>query len=405
MWMPRLENDKIFGCILRSVIGVISRRTSEAYAGLIVNGALKELENQYDFLQYIQIQGSKYNEVFDVVKVQSEINNVELKQIGKAGKDFLVKITQSMGKNAGFFFLKEIKDDIPYDYELTIKELGIDLDLLQLEFITRIKRSFTEVLNNSDVLKYTITTIFETLDKEFGVQKAYSILSELVGRLSTEYQVLSHVKINDIRAIQGVDILNVSLDVNQSEPSVVGAAIQRMIQELHNYYGEHKDGRSFIEKLKNNINPDYGFRLEEIGVNLDVVQLKRGLVIKHVLKAAINVLSESSTQSYAMLIVSNILKKFEERYDFLKYIRIDSVKFSEGGDEFNISPEVESIRPSELGRSIQKVMEEIIMSLGDEAGQYFIDKFKRRLGKAYVLRIEEMGVNLHMMELKQNLIW
>jgi len=403
--MPQLENDKILGCILRSVIGVISRRTSEAYASLIVNGALKELEDEYSFLRYIQIQGSKYNEVFDVVKVQPEINNVGAKEIGKAGRDFLEKITKSMGKSAGFFFLKEIKDDIPYDYEMVIKDLGIDLDLLQLEFITRIKKSFTDVLNNSDVLKYTITTIFDTLDKEFGLQKAYSIVSELVGRLSTEYQVLSYVKINDVRAMQGIDLLNVSLDVNQSDPTIVGAAIQRMIQELHNYYGEQKDGRSFIEKLRNNINPDYSFRLEEIGVNLDVIQLKRGLVIKHVFKAVICVLSESSTQSYAMLVVGNMLKKFEERYDFLKYIKIDSVRFSEVGDEFIISPAIESVRPSELGRSIQKVMEEIIMSLGDEAGLYFIDKFKRRLGKAYVLRIEEMGVNLHMMELKKNLIW
>jgi hypothetical protein len=63
------------------------------------------------------------------------------------------------------------------------------------------------------------------------------------------------------------------------------------------------------------------------------------------------------------------------------------------------------VRESELGRGLQKIMESLIKSLGDEAGHNFVEKFKKRLGKAYILRIEEIGVNLHMMELRQNLFW
>jgi len=50
-------------------------------------------------------------------------------------------------------------------------------------------------------------------------------------------------------------------------------------------------------------------------------------------------------------------------------------------------------------------VEDLTISLGEEAGENFIEIFKKRLGKAYVLRIEEMGVNLHMIELKRNLTW
>jgi hypothetical protein len=404
MWMPQLDNDKIMGCILRSIISVISRRTSEAYATTMVKKTLKELTKKHSFLCYVEIQDTQYTEFFDVVNIQPEINHIEAGEIGKAGKEFIEKITWSMGKNAGYYFLREVKEDLPYDYEQTLKELDIDLDLLQLEFITSIKRLFKFRINNYEILKYILTIVFEAMDREFGRDTSYSTISELVERLNTEYPLLKYIKINDIRYIQGVDFITIAPDVNKVEPTEVGAAIQRIIQEINNYYGEQKDGFLIIEKLKNYIKADYIFKLEELGVNLDVIQLRKELVIKHVLKAVINVLSQSGTQSYAMLMMNIILRKFEKNFKFLKLIQIDSTRYSEGGDEISISSDIESVGASEIGRGIQKIIEDIVSSLGDKAGLHFIDKFKKRLGKAYVLRIEEMGVNLHMIELSQNLI-
>lgn len=403
--MPQLENDKILGCILKSIIGVISRRTSETYATFMIGNILKELSEKHSFLRYVEIQKNQYAEIFDVVNVQPEINHIDTVEIGKVSKEFIEKISYILGKNAGYYFLREIKEDLPYDFEEILKDLGLDLDVLQLEFTTRIKQSFVKQMQNSDILRYTITVVFEVMDREFGRDISYSIMCELIERLNTDYPVLRYVKINDIRSIQGIDLLTITPEADQEESSRVGGAIQRIIQEINNYYGEQRGGFSIIEKLKNHINADYNFKFAEIGVNLDVIQLRKELVVKHVIKAVINILSQSSTQSYAMLLMNNILRKFEEKFDYLNLIKIDSSRFSEGGDEIDISTEIELIRPSEIGRGIQNIMEDIIKSLGEEAGHHFIDKFKKRLGKAYVLRIEEMGVNLHMIELKQSLIW
>ena len=120
--------------------------------------------------------------------------------------------------------------------------------------------------------------------------------------------------------------------------------------------------------------------------------------------ALVNVLSEYSTQSYAVLMVNNALRKFDEKFQFVKHINIDSLKFSEGLDGINVPAEINSVRTSELGRALQKTIEQISTSLGEDAGKHFIEKFKKHLGKAYVLRIEEIGVNLHMIELKSTLL-
>lgn len=403
--MPQLENDKVLDCILRSIIGVISRRTSETYAAMTVISALKTLKEKHRFLQYIDIQGTQYTEFFKVVNIQPEINTIEAANIGKAGKEFIQKITQTMGKNAGYYFLKEVKEELPHDYEIYLKELGIDLDFLQLEFITQIKQKSAQEINHYDMIKYIFTFLFELLDREFGKEVSYKFISELTDRLNTKFPVLKSVKINDIRSIQGVDLFTISQEVNNLEQDKVGSAIQRFIQEINNFYGEKKVGSSIIDKLKNNLDSNFLNKLNEIGVNLDVIELRIELVVKHVLKAMLNILKQSSDQQYAILIINNILKKFESKYEFLKYVNIDSINQSEEGDEIVILPDIESTRPSEIGRGLQKVIENLLSSLGDAAGQHFVDRFKKELGKAYVLRIEEMGVNLHMIELKKDLIW
>ena len=57
------------------------------------------------------------------------------------------------------------------------------------------------------------------------------------------------------------------------------------------------------------------------------------------------------------------------------------------------------------GRGIQKLIEKISSSLGEDAGQNFVERLKFRLGKAYVLKMEELGVNLHLVKLREDLVF
>ena len=402
--MHQLNNKELVGRLLRSTIGVISRRTSEAYANVIVGNAIRGLCEKYNFLHCVDVKGTQYEEIFDVVEINDDINNVETKLIGKASKEFIQSITELMGKNAGYYFIREIKEDLPSEFEQQIRDLGVDFDFLQMDFITKVKERFQFEVENSDMLKYMISLLFEVLDKESGRDYAYNTLSELVQRLSIEHNVLKYVKINDIRSIQGVDIVTINSDVNAVDSTTVGTAIQKVIQEVNTSLNQ-KGGFSFIENLKNYISADYNFKLSQMGVDLHVIKLSQVLVVKRVLKTLVNVLTDSSTQSYAVFLVNNVIKNYEERFQFFKQINIDSLKFSGGVDGINVPPEIESVRASELGRGIQKIIEDISIALGEDAGKNFVDRLKKRLGKAYVLRIEEIGVNLHMIDLRRNMMF
>ncbi|HDQ16040.1 MAG TPA: hypothetical protein ENN45_03175 [Bacteroidetes bacterium] len=402
--MPQFENKEIIGRLLKSTIGVIGRRTSEAYANVVIGEVVVDLAGTYDFLKYVKISGKQYTELFDLVQIDDQINSVEIVQIGKAVNSFMKLIAKSMGKDAGYYFIKEIKEDLPTDFELVLHDIGLDFDYLQSEFLTYMKESFRYNIDNYDILKNILTVCFEILNRQAGRDSAFTILSELVQRLNTEHEVLRFVKINDIRSVQGIDIVTIDSQVNKADPDAVGAAVQKITQEINEYF-EEKGTFIFIEKLKDALSVDYSHKLKEIGVNIDIIRLSQELIVKNVLKALVDVLSEYSTQSYAVLMVNNAIANFYEKFVFVKGIKIDSLKFSSGIDGIIVPENINSIRASELGRALQKIIESISKALGEDAGKHFVEKFKKNLGKAYVLRIEELGVNLHMIELKQNLVW
>ena len=402
--MPDLDNKELLGRLLRSTIGVISRRTSDTYANLVIGTAISSLKEKYRFLEYVNIKKTQFKEVFDVVEINDAINFIEFKEIAEAMKDFIGMITNKMGKNAGFYFIREIKEDIPFDYEKQLTNSGFDLDYLQLQFLTDVKDNYKFKIENVDIVKNIMKSLFEILESMVNRDFAFNTINELVGRLGTKYDTFTFVKVNDVRAIKNVDIVTVYDNINSLEDSEVGAAIQKIIQEIDNNL-EEKGGFNFLEKIKTSLTSDYNFRIKEMGVNLEVIKLKKILVVKHVLKALADILSEYSTESYAIMLIHSGLKKYSEKYSFLNGIKIDAMHFSEGIDSIIVPQEIENVRESELGRSLQKIVENISTSLGEDAGEHFIDKFKNRLGKAYLLRIEEMGVNLHMIELKRSMTW
>ncbi len=402
--MPPLENRELTIGLLKTVVDVIGRRTSEVYAVVVIDRIIGELRKKYDFLKYIQIKVAQYWESVEIVNVEPDINKVDQEKLNIFIIEFFKKLTTSMDKSTGYYFIREIKENLPLNFESIMKKSGIDLDLLQLEYITEVKVLNKLKIENSEMLKIVLKILFDIMDIESDRKNAIQTLNYIVTRLKMEYDFLEHVEINDVMYMQGTDVIVVSKNIDTIEPKKIGDLIQRVLQETNRSLKE-KGGYQFIERFRNRLTDDYLIKLEEIGVNLDIVQLTHEALVKHVIKSLVDVLSEASAQSYAVLAVDNVLKKMDDRYGYLKYVKIDDTRYSEGINAISIPAGLNTIRSSEIGRAIQKIIESIAVSLGDEAGQYFIERFSQRLGKTYLMRMEEMGVNLHMIQLKQNLLW
>ena len=131
--MVEIENSEIIRKVLNTLVSISSRKTTEGYAVSIMDTLIKRLEGTYEFLKHVEVSDTRFLEDDATISVMSDIDSVPSTEIGKAIHDIIVTMNESLGKDAGHFFVKEISRNIGDDYHSTIKDMGVDLGLMQLE--------------------------------------------------------------------------------------------------------------------------------------------------------------------------------------------------------------------------------------------------------------------------------
>ena len=132
--MPQIENSEVVKHILQKIIDISTRKTTEGHAVSTMNGLIKKLEEKYNFLRHIEIKDARFLEIAEPITVMSDINVVKSNNVGEALYDIITTMNNTLGKEAGHFFIKELRDNIEEEYYSTIEDMGLDLGLMQLEF-------------------------------------------------------------------------------------------------------------------------------------------------------------------------------------------------------------------------------------------------------------------------------
>jgi hypothetical protein len=112
---------------------LLIRDSHEAPAFMPGRMSLKNLEGDYDFLRYIKIDELKYFEETPFVNIIPDINHIESKEVGKAIQNLIELLQRHLGKKASYFFIREFRDDLRDDYHTLIKNMGVDLRLVELQ--------------------------------------------------------------------------------------------------------------------------------------------------------------------------------------------------------------------------------------------------------------------------------
>lgn len=129
-----VNNSDVIKHTLFSLVNVARTKTSEDYAWSIIKTLLKELKENYDFLKYIKIDNLEYLEnTIDDITIMSDLDNVNPTHVGSAIQGIINIFKTRMGKKAGYFFIREFRDDLGEEYHSIIKEMGVDLRLIDLQ--------------------------------------------------------------------------------------------------------------------------------------------------------------------------------------------------------------------------------------------------------------------------------
>ena len=132
--MPNFDNSEVVKHILQTLINITSRKTTKDLALSTMYDLIKKLQGKYEFLKHIEIKDTRFIEFEEPVSVMSDIDGVKLNEIGKALSDIIKTMKIDLGRNAGYFFIKELKNNIRDEYSSTLEEMGLDFGVMQLEF-------------------------------------------------------------------------------------------------------------------------------------------------------------------------------------------------------------------------------------------------------------------------------
>ncbi|MCX6663365.1 MAG: hypothetical protein NTZ75_03880 [Euryarchaeota archaeon] len=389
---------------LQSIIGIIGRKTSEEYAAVTIRNLIKKLQPAYPFLQDIEIKNTRSLELESNVVVRDSLNTIHPKEVGMALKELEKIIMKTMGKNAGYFFIRETQEKIGIDYDtILVKTMDVDLTLMQSTYIVEKKSIPLLHIEKSDVMRRFLKALMEALEKQTSKTFAIGLTAQRVEALRQQYKFLEYVSVNDIRYNLGSEEVAVQPEINNVDPLELGKAIGSILYDTDTVLTDL--GRNSVaDDLKTHLTLEYLAKLKEIGVTINAHGLGYNAIFKQVIKALIDILSTTSTENYAIFTVNSLLRKIDSTYEFLKYVKVDSAIGQGELYHVTITDNIDSINETDARRAIQQLLETIMESLEEKLRKEFIQKFKNSLEKKYLLKIQEMGVNFHMIELRQEML-
>lgn len=386
---------------IETIIEIIGRKTSEEYAAITIRNILQKLHSTYPFLAEIEVKNSRSIEMEEKVSAHDALNAIAPKQVGVALKELVTIIMNSLGKTAGYFFIREAREKIGIDYEMMLlKTMDVDLTLMQSNYIVKKKSVNLLEIHNSDVLRRFLKAFIDALEKQTSKIFAITFLIRQLTQLQQLYPFFDAVSVQNIRYTLGSEDIRIQPTLDSVDPKEVGKAICSILQQTDKELIEL--GRNSIAgDLKSHLTMEYLSKLADMGVTITAYSVGYGAVFIQVIKTLIEVISKTSNENYAIIAVNSFLRKIDTKYQFLKEAKVQPAEEKDGMYHIMVSEEIDSITETDARRATQQLLGIALESIGEKKNGEFIQEFKSTLEKKYLLKLEEIGVNFHMIELHQ----
>jgi len=129
-------------------------------------------------------------------------------------------------------------------------------------------------------------------------------------------------------------------------------------------------------------------------------------VLGEILRSLYYVAGRRTSKGFAAKVIGSIVKTIEQRYDFLKYVRINDEGELIEDEAIAISPEIDSVKPDQVGKAIEAIIRVVYMDIIGKSGLFFIAEIKRRAGEAIISELHTtFGVDLATLQVEQHYLY
>ncbi len=386
--------------LLTSVIAVIARRTSDTYAVTILGNAINHLQEKYPFLQNIEILDTQYIETEQFISINESLNTINQENLSESLSELINMVTTSIGRHAGFFFIREIKDHIGFEWDTSLKKINVDLDILQYGFtfdrIQRLAQSIDAVLITKKLIQISIDISKHVIP----YRQVIPMISRIIDNLIPEYNFLEYITINDIRFTQGTEEIFINKALNQVPISKLSEAIEILLKEV-NISLEETGYFSFVNELNRFLGSEYRVKMEELHYTINIQQFGLQIIIKNVLLSVIHTIQTLDITKQPGLLIQSTINSVSERYAFLKDITINESALSKDDECILFTSDFNDASGLEVGRSLKLIIQHLMKTMQREDSLIFIKQLRSSLDQNFITKLEVMGLNLYMLQLRQ----
>ncbi len=131
--MTEITNIDVLGGVLQALHEVAGRRTTNSFAIAVIGAIIKTLEQNYEFLKYIQLKDDELSGSNDFFEIHEALNSVDTKEIGKSIEGIIRVVYMDLIGKAGLFFIKELKEAAGEQVVSQLKQYNVDFSSLQIE--------------------------------------------------------------------------------------------------------------------------------------------------------------------------------------------------------------------------------------------------------------------------------
>jgi len=259
--ISRTSNSEALKPILILLMRLFNKSYSKDESVKVLNIHIKNLEVNYDFLKYITIDYKPMEKEFYSMKISPNIDEIPPTKVGDVIGGLLQDIGTSIKWTGKLSFIDSFKSGLEKDELQKIKEIGVKLDLIKV----KLKRQ-----KHKRIAQKILETLLDLLTDRTSKDSAVSTLNTTIIHLQKEYEVLRYITVDTSNRKEGIDIFQVSSEINNIESYKLGKAFREMIKILHDIFGD----KTFIPDFKKKLGKEILRESERLGINLHFLELR-----------------------------------------------------------------------------------------------------------------------------------
>ena len=193
-----MDNVSLLQGTLSSLTEVTAEKTSQSFAQMVVETILQSLKRKFSFLSIIYFDSNQKP------LVPSKVNELDETELAKAIEAIIRLVYMNLEKQAGLFFITELERHAEPGVIPQIREIGVDLELMQIEH-HQLYRDKPDKSNNLSE-KFSVD---QTRTNEINQREN----SELISPSQNELKLLELLQKKDVDSTEALN----SLRISQSE--------------------------------------------------------------------------------------------------------------------------------------------------------------------------------------------